>query len=103
MDPTGDIGLATLSLEHGFYTVDDEGGWIKVENNKRRLIKQEGAELDVASPDDQVKPTSYMGYSPKHNMTNSFEVLSDFETNDADEEQDKKPAAVEQAKKPKKS
>ena len=105
MDPTGDIGLATPSLEHGCSTVDDEGGWIKVENNKRRLIKQEDEELDVASPDDQVKTTSDMGYPPKHNMTNSFEVLSDFETNDADEEheeQDKKPAAVEQAEKPKK-
>ena len=38
-------------------------------------------------------------------MTNSFEVLSDFETDDANkehEEQDKKLAAVKQAENPKK-
>ena len=96
MDLTGDSCLANPSLQHGCFTVDDDGDWIKVVHNKKRPIKLEDDEQKTATSGQETKATDEKWYPPNHTKNNNmYELLSDFEVDDCEEEEsDEKPAAI---------
>ena len=96
MNPTDDSGLATPSLQHGCSTVDDDGDWIKVVYNIIKPIKLEDDKQKTATSGQETKATDDMGYPPNHTKNkNMYELLSDFEVDDCEEEEpDEKLVAV---------